>query len=85
MNKEQIKSELIARVRALPNEQFDPSSPGKLMDKILRIQPFAQRITGILVQILLEANLSPTDQQWDDLLSYLHPTYVDLVQEKVID
>ena len=85
MNKEQIKSELIARVKALPNEQFDPNSLEKLMDKIRRIQPFTQRITAILIQILLEMNVSLTDQQWEELLTYLRPTYVDLVQEKVID
>lgn len=84
MNKEQIKTELIARVKALPNERFDPKSPEKVMDKIRRVQPFTQRITAILVQILLEADQSITDQQWDDLLTYLRPTYVDLVQEKVI-
>jgi len=85
MNKEQIKQELIARVRALPKEQFDPNSLEKVMDRILRIQPFTQRITGILVQILLEINGPVTDQQWDELLTYLRPTYVDLVQEKVMD
>jgi hypothetical protein len=88
MNKEQIKAQLINRVTNEIHRNNQVSNGldrlDQLVDNLQSSEAFGNRITQILNQILLENNVELDDKSRNELITFLKPTFIELMQKNIM-
>lgn len=82
MNKEEIKQELIKRVSQLIKTPVaETNKLNEMFNRSKRMGTVTSSVTDIINQIIADKNLTLDKSQETELIEYLQPTIIDLIDK----